>query len=263
MRLAPLLALGLATIALPAASGHELKVMASRLFSEPGSDETVYISYGHVLPIGGMIDAETLDDYHIRTPSGSVTYLKKEGSSLQANQVHVDERGVYQAVAARRPAIWCEVVDAAGKHGHVRGPRSSITEGQVEQATRSTMYAKALMVAGKESSEPPAPLGHELEIVPTQAPAAWLAGEDLTFQVLFRGEPLRGADVVATYVGFKPDGAWCYATSTNPDGQAVVRPSRAGTWVVRVKTQRPAPADANGEYDLESYTATLVLEVQP
>lgn len=259
-----ILVIALAVAGTATARGHDLKVLVSRLISRPGADETVYISYGHVLPVGGQIDAETLDDYHIRTPSGSVTYLKKEGVSLQSNDVHVEEQGVYQAVAARRPAVWCDVVDEMGGHAHHRGPRSSVRGGgTVEQATRSQSFAKALLVSGEDAEKAPGPLGHDLEIVPVDGPSGWRSGRDVRFRVLFRGQPLRNADLVATHVGFKPDGAWCYATSTDAEGLAVVRPSQAGTWVLRAKTQRPAAPEQRAEYDVESYAATLALEVRP
>lgn len=263
MRWPTLAALGLILAGTTQTRAHDLKVMASRLVSRPGSDETVYISYGHILPVGGQIDAETLDDYHVRTPSGSVTYLKKEGISLQANDVRIEEDGVYQAVAARRPAIWCDVVDADGNHTHLRGPRSSVTAGTVERATRSQMFAKALIVSGESAESLPEPLGHDIEILPLDPPSHWRSEADIPFRVLYQGKPLRNADVVATHIGFKPDGAWCYATTTDTDGNLTVRPSQPGTWVLRVKTQRPAAPEHRAEYDIESYTATLVLEVLP
>jgi uncharacterized GH25 family protein len=68
---------------------------------------------------------------------------------------------------------------------------------------------------------------------------------------------------VASYVGCKPDKAWCYATASDAKGVAVVRPSQPGTWVLRVISQKPAAKSNQNEYDLEVYTATLVLEVQP
>ncbi len=242
---------------------HDLKVLVSRLVAAPGEQDTVYISYGHVLPVDTPVDADTLDDYSLKTPSGSVVYLKKEGVSLQANEVHVEEEGTYQAVATRKPLVFSEVVDKQGNHTHVRGPKSGITEGTVESTTRSLQFAKALLVSGSKNNNPLEPLGHVLEIVPADTPTAWKSGQDLTFQVLFGGKPLANADVFATYIGFKPDKAWCYATSTDPKGAAVVRPSQPGTWVLKVKVQKPAPKGKQAEYDLESYSATLVLEVRP
>lgn len=252
-----------AALAAAEARAHDMKVMVSRLAAAPGDTDTIYISYGHILPVDSQIDAETLDDYHLHSPTGSVMYLKKEGTSFQSNEVHIEEEGVYQAVAARRPSVWCDVVDKAGNHTHHRGPRSSVTEGTVEAATRSQMFAKALLVSGTKEAKVPEPLGHTIEILPVGAPSQWRSGRDVEFRVLFQGKPLNAADLVASYVGFKPDKAWCYATSTDAKGNAVVRPSQPGTWVLRVKAQRPAPRDKQQDYDYESYTATLVLEIQP
>jgi uncharacterized GH25 family protein len=244
---------------------HDLKVMLRQYLVEPGANDTVFISYGHVLPVGGPIDAATLDEYYLRTPSGSVLYLKKEGSSLQSNDVHIEEQGVYQAVAARQPSVWCEVVDANGNHSHHRGTRSKISRelGTVELATHSQTYAKALLISGKTADNPVEPLGHEIEIVPVAPPREWRCGRDLQFKVLFQGKALSSAELLATYVGFKPDNAWCYATYSNAKGIAVLRPSQPGVWVLRVMRKRPAAKDKQADYDVESHTATLVLEVQP
>jgi uncharacterized GH25 family protein len=241
---------------------HDLKVLLSRLASGPGSTETVYLSFGHVVPIDAQVDGASIDDYFVKTPSGSTLFLKKDGVGLHANELHVEEEGVYQAVAARKASIWCDVVDEQGNHRHHRGGRGTVTEGTVEKAVRSQMYAKALMVSGANGSALPEPLGHALEIVPLESPENWKAGRDLTFRVLLHGRPLNSEDLLATYVGFKPDKAWCFATSTDGKGEAVVRPSQAGTWILRVRSQRPA-ADTSQGYDVESYTATLVIEVRP
>lgn len=258
----------LMTIVVPLAvarptAAHDLKVMVSRLVVDPGDTDTVYISHGHIIPVDAPIDAESLEDYSLKSPSGSVVYLRKEGTSLQVNEVPVEEKGVYQAVARRKPAIFSDVVDAKGAHHHHRGPKSSVTEGTVDHASRSHQFAKALLVSGAASDDPLPALGHELEIIPLGAPSTWRSGQDLRFEVRFQGKPLNGADVVATYLGFKPDQAWCYATSTDGKGVALVRPTQPGTWILRARTQRPAPLERREEYDIESYTATLVLEVRP
>lgn len=254
---------GIALVLAVPARAHDMKVMASRLVTAPGDTDTVYISYGHILPVDGQIDGDTLDEYLLRTPSGSVVYLKKEGVSLQANEVHVEEDGVYQAVASRKPAVYTEVVDGKGNHTHVRGPKSSIKEGTVDHALQSHQFSKALLVSGTRVDKPVEPLGHDLEIVPLEAPSAWRNGQDLQFQVLFKGKPLRSGDLVARPIGFKPDNAWSYATSTGTKGIATIRPSQPGTWVLRVRTQKPARAEEQARFDYDSYTATLVLEIKP
>lgn len=249
--------------AAPLARAHDLKVLAARLAAATGETDTVYISHGHTLPVDVPIDGKTLQDYRVLTPSGSVLELTKEGVSLHANEVKVEESGVYTAVAARKPAVYTEYVDKDGNHKHLPGPKSVVSEGTIDHATRSHQFAKALLVSGEASADPAKVLGHEIEIVPVDAPGRWRSGRDLRFRVLFQGKPLSAGDVVATHVGFKPDGAWCYATSTDAKGVAVVRPSQAGTWVLRARVLKPSAKDRQDEYDIESYTATLALEVTP
>lgn len=253
----------LALILTPTSQAHDLKVMASRLAANPGDQETIYLSYGHVLPVDSPLDGETLQDYQLLTPSGSVQVLNREGTSLHANVVQVEEEGLYQAAATRKPSVYSVVADANGNHQHIRKPKNQITEGTIERSARSHQFAKALMVSGANADQAVKPLGHELEIIPVDAPNDWRSGRDLAFRVLFRGKPLASGDLVATYVGFKPDNAWCYATSTDAKGVANVRPSQPGTWIIRVRTQLPAARAHQEEYDVESYGATLVLEVRP
>jgi hypothetical protein len=71
-----------------ACRAHDLKVLVSRLVAAPGDQDTIYVSYGHVLPVDSPIDADWLKDYHVVTPSGSISHLVKEGISLQANVLH-------------------------------------------------------------------------------------------------------------------------------------------------------------------------------
>ena len=152
------------------ARAHDMKVMASRLVTATGETDTVYISYGHILPVDAQIDGDTLDDYSLKTPSGSVVYLK-EGVSLHANEVHVEEDGVSKAVATRKPAVYTEVVDGKGNHTHIRGPKTSVKEGTVDHAElQSHQFSKALLVSGTKVDKAVEPLGHELEIVPMEAP---------------------------------------------------------------------------------------------
>ncbi len=245
------------------ARAHDLRVLVARMMAAPGEEDTVYVSYGHALPVDQPIDADWLQDYHVKTPSGSVLTMVKEGTSLQSNVIHVEEQGVYQAVATQKPAVWTEVVDAKGVHAHVRAAKKSVKEGTVEDAMLIKKYAKALMISGPETTTATEPLGHELEIVPTEPSADWKAGRDLHFKVYYRGKTLPSADLVATYIGFKPDAAWCYATTADTKGSAVVRPQQAGTWVLRVKTTRPAAREKREEYNTEVITATLVLEIRP
>jgi uncharacterized GH25 family protein len=243
--------------------GHELKVLASHLVVQPGERTTVYLSWGHTLPVDDLVDAQVVERYEVVAPSGSATALQKENLSLQANVVELKEQGLHQVVAARKPGVITFVTDPAGNRLLKRGPKTGITEGTIDYALRSQQFAKALIVTGPATTTAPRPLGLPLEIVPLDGPAQWRAGGLLRFRVLLHGKPVAEESLVATYIGFRPANAWCYATATDREGTATVRTGRAGTWVLRAGVRRPATGSVREQYDYESYTATLALEVQP
>ncbi len=245
-------------------SAHEIKALASNLAVEkPGGKTTIYLSWGHRLPVDDLIDAATLDRYDLMAPGGAAAPLKKADLSLQANVVTLKDTGTYQVLVGRKAGIYTHVFDAEGNRLLKRGPKSAVKDGKIDYALRSQQYAKALIVVGSASTEPVKAVGLPIEIVPLDGPAAWKCGQTLRFGVLLKGKPLSAAAVTARYVGFKPDSGWCYATTTNRDGEARVRPSQPGTWVLKVNTRLLATGSDRDEYDYDSFTATLTLEIQP
>jgi uncharacterized GH25 family protein len=254
-----------ATLALPAAA-HEIKVFASQqAIPEPGVKSTVFLSWGHRVPVDDLIDSTALDRYDLVAPDGTATALKSADTGLQANAVELKQAGLYRAVVTRKPSVYTYVLDGDGKRQLRRGPKTAVTEGMIDTATRSVMAGTALIVVGKPGDETPKPVGLPVELTPLTGPSKWAANADLKFQILVGGKPVESLYPVveARYVGFKPDNAWCYATTADRDGVATIRPDRAGTWVLKVNVKRPAPEASRSEFDTESFTATLTLEVRP
>jgi uncharacterized GH25 family protein len=247
-----------------AGPAHELKVLASRLaLAEPGGRSTVYLSWGDYLPVHDLVDARSLERYDLVAPGGATTALKRSDLSLQANAVTLGTGGLYRVIATRQPAVLTFVATADGSRRLHFGPKTSATGGTVDHAWRSQQFAKALIVAGPADAATDEPAGLPVEIVPLGRAGDWRSGRDLRFQVLFQGKPLAEEHVRATYVGFQPDDAWCYTAATDRTGVVRVRPSRAGTWVLCVNVRRAAADAVRGEYDYESYTASLTLEIRP
>ena len=245
-------------------SAHEIKALASQLAVEKsGTKTTIYLSWGHRLPIDDLIDGTTLERYDLLTPSGAVAPLKRGDLSLQTNVVELKDAGTYQVLVGRKAGIYTYVLDEDGSRVLKRGPKTAVKEGQIDYALRSQQYAKALIVVGAPSAEPIKAAGLPVELVPLDAPSAWKNGATLRYRVMLHGKPLSAAEVTARYVGFKPDNGWCYATTTNRDGEVCVRPCQGGIWVLKVNSRLLARDAAREQYDFDSYTATLTLEIQP
>lgn len=259
----PLLFAGLLALGTPPVLAHDLKALASRLvLPEPGGKTTIYLSWGHRLPIDELLDANSLSRYELLAPTGKPLPLAKSGLSLQLQVVELPAAGVYQVLAERKPGVFTFVFDEEGNRLLKRGPKSAVQGGQIDYALRSLQTAKALIVVGS-ASEPVKAAGLPVEIVPQEGPAQWRCGAALHVQVLLEGKPLPGAELLARYVGFKPDQAWCYGTTSNRQGIAEFRPSQPGTWVLKAHSRRLAQEAQRSEYDWESFSTTLTLEVQP
>jgi uncharacterized GH25 family protein len=243
---------------------HEIKVLASKQsVTEVGGKTTIYLSWGHLLPIDDLVDSATLDRYELLDPMGKASPLKAADKSLQTNVVELPQEGVYQAVVGRKASVITYVLDEEGQRQMKRGPKSAQTGSTIDSAMRSMQAAKAMIVVGLPGDKAPTAVGLPLEIVPMQGPSKWITSETLTFKVLREGKPLASADVVARPVGFKPDNAWCYATTSNRKGEFQLKATQAGTWVIKVRSKTPAPEKQRTEYDYDSYTSTLSLEVNP
>jgi len=241
--------------------GHEIKVLLEQMNPKQGDKDVVFLSWGHHLPTDRPTRAEDIERYQIRTPSGSLRLLTAEGESEQRNTMQLEEQGNYTAEAVRKPAI-LTVYRVGRQHIHFLGPKTKVRkEATIEESFRSFQSAKAI-VATAASSDIPKPIGHTLEIVPLTGRQGWLAGQDIPFQVLFEGKPISGKQFQAKPIHFKPDDVWTWTRPTDQDGKAVLRPSEAGTWLLRVVVDRPAPEADRAEFDQDQWTATLVIDIR-
>ena len=258
--LALALVLGLAAFA----SAHTIKVFASKqVVEEAGGKTTVYLSWGDRVPVDDLIDASALDRYDLLTPVNTTTALKKEELSLQTNVVELKDPGLYQVLVARKPATYTTIIDEDGKKQVKRGPKTAIKEGKIDSSLRSVQTGKSIILVGRNVTAAPKPAGLPVEIVPLDAPAAWKTGKAVRFQVLLDGKPLAGAEFKARPLGFKPDNAWSYATTTNRQGIATVYPNQVGTWIFNAHSKLPTAGATREQYDFDSYTSTLSLEIEP
>ena len=243
-----------------ASSGHDLKVFASRQkLAQPGKT-VAFLSWGHVLPADELIDAKSLEQYELRLPDGGSRRLPLQELGFQECEVDCQQLGLYQIAAVRRPGTFTFVFDESGRRVMRRGNKKEVAAGKIDYAMRSYQFAKAYVLCG-EVNEKPSPLGHILELVPIDSPKHWSTQIPLRLQLLFRGSPLAGEVVTATYVGYHPEDAWCFAKETDREGLVHVSCSTPGTWVFRVRHRR---AVSDGERDLldyEVFTATLTLAI--
>lgn len=118
--------------------------------------------------------------------------------------------------------------------------------------------AKSLVLAGAAGpgSGHDRLLGYTLELVPERNPYALGAGATLPLRLLYEGEPLEGALVIA-FTRDQPESK--LEARTDAEGRVRLRLPHTGVWLVKAVHMVPAPPDAKAEW--ESFWASLTFEL--
>ena len=254
-----------AAVAVPT-HGHTLRVLVTRPVPQPGMKNTVYLSYGHLLPVDEVIAADEVGPYQIHTPSGSIQPLQLAGKSLQANDVSFTEPGLYQVAVTRKPITYVSYTDAAGKTGSARVPKTEakLPEGaKLTFSARSYNFSKAVVLNEVTSGTETPALGHPLEILVESKPGpkGYSADGKTQVRVVFRGKPLAGVKVGAASTTRNPDGLPEVSAETDSDGRASLDLVEPGTWVLDVLHVVEADPADRARFDNERFVATTSIPV--
>lgn len=191
------------------------------------------------------------------TPDGAETLEVTKGGELSLMSEAEAPGGPAWFVAHRLPLVFSNTPE-----GYLAGGRDKHPD--AASAERYEKYAKALVYGADASDEfVMAPLGHALEIVPMSNPAKLAAGDELTVQVLYDGEPVP-ATVQATFAGFSDNPmTFAYSTETGEEygapGTAKVKLWQPGYWYVRAAHDA---VDAEEGVDTHVLRAILSFEVE-
>lgn len=153
----------------------------------------------------------------------------------------------------RLPMLWSET-PKGGADGGRSTHKDAITAGSYEK------FAKLLLPVDGNTDGFDRVLGHKLEIVPVSNPLTAKVGDELRFKVLLNGKPAAFETIEATYNGFTDiPSAWAYSAAPVKHGEAVVKISASGLWIVRVAMRLP---HKTAEYDEEILRAVLLFPVK-
>ena len=103
-------------------------------------------------------------------------------------------------------------------------------------------------------------LGFPLELIPETDPTRWGKAESLTLRILFRGEPLAGALIVAVARdGREGETGRQIRLRSDREGRVRLPTSSPGRWLVRTVHMAEAPTESG--VDWESWWASLTFAV--
>jgi len=120
-----------------------------------------------------------------------------------------------------------------------------------------TRCAKSLVASGRMSAgDRDRALGFALELVADRNPYAMDANGELPVQLLYRGEPLAGALVVAMN---RANPSAKLSARTDANGRVRLRLPQSGMWLIKAVHMVPAPAGTDAEW--ASFWASLTFEM--
>jgi uncharacterized GH25 family protein len=200
------------------------------------------------------------DAFHTRGPDGAAvpikgaTYLR----DLTVFEAAIPAKGTYRVSSGER----------FGRKGKMyKGPSGEwvIGEGAERPAgvqlvdVQSMTLAEVYVTRGAPTQEALAPTGKSLELRPITHPSEIFAAQPATFELLFEGKPVAGANVevyrsAGVYDGKKKV---AHLIKTDAAGRFSITPPDAGTYLALIRHRTASPVGAETPYRSYSYTLTF------
>ncbi len=247
-------------IAVSQTSAHDLWIGLDHYDQKKGDTAKIFLHMGHSLPFSDFSRPEKMRDFFYLEPTGKKKNfeLKKYDPESFFNEVGVNlnirKEGTYLAVAAMKPLFVSKTTE-----GKKRKSKKELTN--AISCRHVEFFAKAIFYAEKPGgSAYKTNLGHAIEMIPQKDPCLLKTGDYLPVKVLFKGEPLAGESVYATYIGFSTRAEYPFTAKTNADGIVNIRIVQPGIWWVKVPLKRVR--EDTSECDVDQYAAILTFEVK-
>ncbi|MGB3943629.1 MAG: DUF4198 domain-containing protein, partial [Methanothrix sp.] len=220
------------------ASAHALWV-ESKDIANVGDSQTVYFFYGHAGSVAGF-SVPLMDAAYLLTPAGEKLDLAMETGDWVPgygwvpyghSDVAFSSPGDYVFAVARSPSVY----DPAWA-GQESNPRLGYS------------YATMVIHAGDEGMES-WEAGLPLEIVPEKAPYEIAAKDEVTFHVIWNGEPVEATYSAYYWTWDSHDEDKIQTGTTGADGAFTVSFTQAGPWQVMARVDLDEPGTWTATYD--------------
>lgn len=233
------------------ARAHEFMIRADGPAAQAGAPLGFSVLSSHV-----FIKSEEMEPPD-QNRAGLFASGQRSDATLRPDQPTLSYRGSVRAPSGtfilwgtRAGQVWAVTADGL-KEGNRRTPGA--TDSFVMEK-----FCKTLVNLSPDDPGFAAVTGDRLEIVPVSNPAKARPGEEMAVRVLYRGAPVAGETVTATYDGFSTEeDTYAYSTKAGKDGVAKVKITHPGLWMVRVQHSAPERTD-----DYDRYVARAVLMFQ-
>jgi uncharacterized GH25 family protein len=204
---------------------------------------------------------------HVFMKSEELENPQNVGASFEGGQIPLTANAVFKSYDGK---ITLTKPGAAIIRAHRKGEVWSMTTQGMKKGDRKTLqgviesrkyekFCKTLLPVDGNSTGYDRQVGDKLEIVPLDNPLKARVGQELRFKILYSGRPVS-TEVTASYDGFSDTpNTYAYFTEPYGEGEAKVRISAPGLWMVRVQH---AVAEKGENFEKHIMRAVLVFPVK-
>ena len=216
---------------------------------------------GQILPLSiysthHFMKGEEIEDIKLNALSydgKNVPLSTNEAWLTHDARVELKSAGAAVITGHRQAMLWSITPDGGNDGGRDKNKNAT-------KVIQYEKFTKLILPVDGNSQGFNTKTGQRLEIVPIDNPLEAKVGHELRFRVLLDGKPAAFDMVYATYDGFSDiANAWAFAASPSSHGEAKVRISKPGLWLVRVSIDLE---EKTAEYDAMNVKATLVFPVK-
>lgn len=196
------------------------------------------LGYGHNFPDPEAIAADRLHIFkpmRLVTSEGTVEMTQK-GENYAYEIAKELGKGSYLVLGDYKPTCWSKNADGWKQANRSQMPDATYCE-------EAVMTGKAILnVGGAVDTELiKKPTGQPIEIIPLANPATIQPGKAFPLQVLYKGKPVKTAEVTGTFAGFSSKEYKAFYGRTDLEGKIDFIPLKEGYWFIQVEHKDTYP----------------------
>jgi Domain of unknown function (DUF4198) len=245
-------------------AGHDFWIVPGAFRPDVGEKVGLSLRVGeHFRGEPVLIDRKLVERFFVVGPAGESPVVPRQGSE-PAGFVRIEAPGLWIVGYRSRPSQVSLEAEQFERYLLQEGLDTivDLRASRGESGTRAqeifSRCAKTLLSAGPGAKGHDRPLGLRLELIAEENPYALRPGQQLSVRLLYEGDPLPAALVVAINSD-EPDERM--AARSDSTGRATFRLGRAGAWLIKAVHMIPAPPDAAADW--ESLWASVTFQIPP
>jgi uncharacterized GH25 family protein len=225
-----------------AVSAHEFFVITDNKTFKAGDTIPLYVLSTHYFTVGEELEDIKYNKVYVRQNNRRTALSLKVNPDRVWYETEFRMEGDAPVIIEgnRAGGYTTRFTDGSSFEGTPEEAKKANPGKTVGRATFLEKFSKTYLNLNARDTSFSVPLGFTLEIIPLDNPARLKKGSTAKFRVLYKGQPLAGAEVFAVYdyYDYRTMNAYEQKGNTDRNGEITFKISNPGIWIFRVRDSR-------------------------